>query len=188
MKLIKTIKIPINAYQRNSVERIDREDFSLVKIKAKKQLILEKKPHDAATLEKGILALKQYYAVAVFDAKNPHAVSDEVDPYWHAHILDTKRYAKFCEEAIGYFMHHQPNNPNNIKEMDFLERAYQYTVEVYGKIYSYFDTDMMPLEMNPENLICFHFGNSAPSKTAIFDLHPDMEPVTKHLIEHAEAV
>lgn len=148
-------------------------------VESKKTTYFRKRPHDPATLEKGILALKQYYAVAVFD---------EVNPYWHAQILDTKRYAKFCEEAIGYFMHHQPNNPGNSKEMDFLERAYQYTVGVYEKIYSYFDTNLMPLEMNPEDLICFHFGNSAPPKTAIFDLHPDMEPVTRHLTEHTEAV
>jgi len=34
--------------------------------------------------------------------------SKEVDAFWHAHILDTMKYAEDCEEIFGYFLHHFP--------------------------------------------------------------------------------
>ena len=32
----------------------------------------------------------------------------EVDKFWHAHILDTMKYAEDCREVFGYFLHHFP--------------------------------------------------------------------------------
>lgn len=45
--------------------------------------------------------------------------SESVDEVWHQFILDTRSYQKFCEEHIGYFLHHVPNGSNssyNIQE------------------------------------------------------------------------
>lgn len=33
---------------------------------------------------------------------------EEVDQFWHAHILDTQRYASDCERLFGYVLHHNP--------------------------------------------------------------------------------
>ncbi|WP_084677068.1 glycine-rich domain-containing protein [Massilia niastensis] len=32
----------------------------------------------------------------------------DVDTFWHYHILDTMKYARDCEQAFGYFLHHYP--------------------------------------------------------------------------------
>ncbi len=32
----------------------------------------------------------------------------DVDTFWHYHILDTMKYARDCEAAFGYFLHHYP--------------------------------------------------------------------------------
>jgi hypothetical protein len=32
----------------------------------------------------------------------------DVDTFWHYHILDTLKYARDCEQAFGYFVHHYP--------------------------------------------------------------------------------
>lgn len=32
----------------------------------------------------------------------------EVDKFWHAHILDTMKYAEDCHAVFGYFLHHFP--------------------------------------------------------------------------------
>lgn len=32
----------------------------------------------------------------------------DVDTFWHYHILDTMKYARDCEAAFGYFVHHFP--------------------------------------------------------------------------------
>lgn len=31
-----------------------------------------------------------------------------VDAFWHAHILDTQKYAEECSALFGYFLHHYP--------------------------------------------------------------------------------
>lgn len=31
-----------------------------------------------------------------------------VDLFWHAHILDTQRYASDCQQLFGYVLHHDP--------------------------------------------------------------------------------
>jgi hypothetical protein len=36
------------------------------------------------------------------------APAEDVDTFWHYHILDTMKYAADCERAIGYFLHHYP--------------------------------------------------------------------------------
>ena len=38
-----------------------------------------------------------------------HEPDIDVDWYWHAHILHTKRYAEDCRRYFGYFLHHEPN-------------------------------------------------------------------------------
>ena len=41
----------------------------------------------------------------------PHvemAPLEDVDTFWHYHILDTMKYARDCEQTFGYFRHHHP--------------------------------------------------------------------------------
>ncbi len=168
MKLIDTIKISLTPIEEQGVLRIDNEDFRLVARKTRKQLVLEGKPHDDEYIERGLLALKQYYGVALIDPLNPHAVSDSVDPFWHAHILDTARYSRFCDEAVGYFMHHKPHDPDCPKEMDYLERSYTYTAGIYDQIYSFVDSEINPQSLGQDRLICFHM---------VADLAPDPSEV-----------
>jgi hypothetical protein len=39
-----------------------------------------------------------------------HQPDEDVDRYWHAHILYTRQYAEDCQNYFGYFLHHQPND------------------------------------------------------------------------------
>lgn len=34
--------------------------------------------------------------------------NDDVDEYWHEHILYTKKYAEDCDNFFGKFLHHWP--------------------------------------------------------------------------------
>jgi hypothetical protein len=36
------------------------------------------------------------------------APTNDVDTFWHYHILDTMKYAADCQQAFGYFLHHFP--------------------------------------------------------------------------------
>ena len=35
-------------------------------------------------------------------------LSEDVDEFWHAHILHTRKYAEDCREIFGAFLHHNP--------------------------------------------------------------------------------
>jgi hypothetical protein len=47
------------------------------------------------------------YLCAVYPDKQI-VPSEYVDAFWHAHILDTRKYAVDCQEVFGYFLHHYP--------------------------------------------------------------------------------
>ena len=40
--------------------------------------------------------------------EEPTAPVEDVDIFWHYHILDTVKYAADCEQLFGYFLHHFP--------------------------------------------------------------------------------
>jgi hypothetical protein len=37
--------------------------------------------------------------------------NQSVDELWHLHILYTKEYFEFCNDFFGFYLHHQPTNP-----------------------------------------------------------------------------
>jgi len=53
--------------------------------------------------------------------KTIEAVNTYVDDLWRLFLIDTKEYEKFCNDYIGFFVHHKYNNdivntPNEIKK------------------------------------------------------------------------
>ena len=36
-------------------------------------------------------------------------LSEDVDEFWHTHILQTRKYADDCQRAFGSFLHHNPD-------------------------------------------------------------------------------
>ena len=53
-----------------------------------------------------------YRRFLVLLAKYPHlqiAPTRDIDAFWHAHILDTRKYAADCERIFGGFVHHYPH-------------------------------------------------------------------------------
>ncbi|WP_205609913.1 glycine-rich domain-containing protein [Noviherbaspirillum galbum] len=56
-------------------------------------------------------AEREYRRYLVLLGKYPDEViapSRTVDKFWHAHILDTMKYAQDCDAVFGYFLHHFP--------------------------------------------------------------------------------
>jgi hypothetical protein len=47
------------------------------------------------------------YLMKTFPAEQTAPLQD-VDTFWHYHILDTMKYAIDCEQVFGYFLHHYP--------------------------------------------------------------------------------
>lgn len=48
-------------------------------------------------------------------------LSAELDEYWHAFILDTVRYHRFCEAVFGDYLHHVPGDPLAVDPDEYAE-------------------------------------------------------------------
>lgn len=67
-----------------------------------KQKWLPSEVKDACQFYKNFLFLKYKY---------PHetlAPSEDIDEFWHNHILDTERYRQDCEKIFGCYLDHYP--------------------------------------------------------------------------------
>jgi hypothetical protein len=54
------------------------------------------------------VAYKRYLMLHARHPELTLAPEQDVDRFWHMHILDTRKYAADCEATFGYFLHHFP--------------------------------------------------------------------------------
>ncbi len=135
---------------------IDAADFSGVRRKVAEELRERNISPIEEYLDEGILALKQYYAIAILDPRNKHAVSAAVDPFWHAHILHTKEYVDFCERLVGGYIHHTPLNHQRHDEVELVGQLYRYTSTCYRQFFSYVNLSFFPTDLPRHRLVCLH--------------------------------
>jgi hypothetical protein len=51
---------------------------------------------------------RQFLLLSALEPDNVIVPSREVDKFWHAHILDTRKYEHDCQTIFGRFLHHFP--------------------------------------------------------------------------------
>lgn len=144
--------------QRRRLEYIDSEDYSLVMEKTQDDLSGKGMVVDRDYLEQGIYALKQYYAVALLDPANAHAVTVPIDPFWHSHILFTREYRIFCEAVVGEYMEHIPLDKTSKSKVENVKQLYNYTLKILPKLFSDINKKFWP-DSAYDNIICWHKGN-----------------------------
>ncbi|OWW22454.1 glycine-rich domain-containing protein [Noviherbaspirillum denitrificans] len=54
------------------------------------------------------LEYKRFLALVAKYPEEAIVPDKNVDKFWHAHILDTMKYAEDCQNVFGYFLHHFP--------------------------------------------------------------------------------
>jgi len=58
--------------------------------------------------------------------------NEDVDAFWHGHILDTEKYAMDCEVFCGRFLHHYPySGMNGEEDADRSRIAFEETRRIY---------------------------------------------------------
>lgn len=139
-RFMEALKLEIGDFHREKLIQIDEFDYEKVLKKVGRDL---GGMTDRYLLE-GEFSLKQYYAVALLDPLNEHAVSKLVDPFWHAHVLFTQDYMDFCNSIFGGYVHHTPLDPDDTREVRRVEKLYEYTLGTYKKIFSDIDQSWWP--------------------------------------------
>ena len=60
--------------------------------------------------------------------------SDDIDEFWHHHILDTKKYQQDCQAIFGRYLHHYPYFGADSKTtITDLQSAFEKTKNLYLK-------------------------------------------------------
>lgn len=84
------------------------EELDLDQIKYK---LMDREEGQGWTREQADHYELEYKRYLMLLAKYPSEVmapDKNVDKFWHAHILDTLKYAEDCDNTFGYFLHHVP--------------------------------------------------------------------------------
>jgi hypothetical protein len=89
----------------NAVERVAEIDLS--KINRKLQYDDPERWSDRR-IEEAEEAYRRFLVLNLLYPEEQLAVNAVLDDYWHAHILDTARYAADCEHIFGSLLHHYP--------------------------------------------------------------------------------
>jgi hypothetical protein len=151
---------------------IDATDFGNVRRKVRDDLAEQGITADEGYLNEGILALKQYYAIALLDPRNMHAISKELDPFWHAHILHTEEYVEFCKRVMHYYMHHAPLNHERKDHVQHVKRLYRYTLdECYPLFFNHINPLFYPSNPPDKELMCTHYA-CRPEEVDVLALLP----------------
>lgn len=102
---------------------------------------------------------------------NEHAVSDEIDLFWHTHILYTRQYIDFCDRVFGEYIHHDPLDHENTSAVSEIVELYEYTMAVYDDILlGPLDEQFFPRDVPDYMLVCKHMfvTNSAVMENSVY--------------------
>lgn len=148
------------------LEALDRADFGPVMRGALRKMQMVGMPLRLENAE-AELALKQFYALS---AANPEAssfaVSSVVDEYWHAHILDTAAYRRFCEKIYGGFMDHVPLDKDKTVDVLDVKALYRTTHSELTRLFgSSLVVKAFPPEPTDEVIVCVCQNNCCNQST-----------------------
>lgn len=80
---------------------------------------------------------KRFLSLLVKYPETMIAPNKTVDKFWHAHILDTMKYAEDCQNVFGYFLHHFPYfGMRGAEDAANLAQAAVATARLYQQEYS----------------------------------------------------
>lgn len=115
-----------------TISAIAALDLTMIKFKATRQ---EEgygwTPEHADRME------RDYKRYLTLHAKYPDlmlAPDQDVDRFWHLHILDTRKYAADCQTVFGYFLHHFPYlGLRGEEDAKALQSAFEMTQSLYAR-------------------------------------------------------
>jgi hypothetical protein len=93
---------------------ISNNDFALIAaldLNPIKTKLMHKESGEGWSLERANAIETEYRRFLYLMKAFPHVETAplvDVDTFWHYHILDTMKYARDCDQAFGYFLHHYP--------------------------------------------------------------------------------
>lgn len=113
------------------MRRIDSIDLSPVKFKLVEEHGWAREKADTMERE-----YRRFLYLCTSQAEVPVVPSEDIDEFWHNHILDTRKYATDCQEVFGRFVHHFPYlGMRGEEDAKLLQRSFEETKGLYERVF-----------------------------------------------------
>lgn len=114
-----------------ALEKVAKIDFSMLKVKVcRDENLTMEECEEIEDLYRKFLALNMRYPDRKICPTGP------IDMFWHAHILDTRAYAKDCETLFGHMLHHFPYfGMRGAQDKQDLDETFARSVELFIRHY-----------------------------------------------------
>lgn len=116
---------------RQMIEAIEALDLGPIKFK-----LMDPQEGEGWTrpfVERVGMQYKRYLTLVAKYPREAIAPDKDVDRFWHAHILDTRKYFDDCERVFGGYLHHFPYfGMRGAEDAAALARAGERTRELYA--------------------------------------------------------
>jgi hypothetical protein len=81
------------------------QDFDLTPVRER---LLKDALMPSGWVDEAILEFRRYLGLRVVASRPLDMFSKPVDDVWHTCLLFSRLYARYCDEAFGHFVHHEP--------------------------------------------------------------------------------
>lgn len=111
----------------DAVKRVSVIDFSMQSHK-----LVEERSWSVVTCAEVEGLYRKFLALTIRYPERKLCPNGPVDEFWHAHILDTQKYAADCEQLFGEMLHHYPYfGMRSAEDKANLDRAFADTVDLF---------------------------------------------------------
>lgn len=115
------------------LQALEKVDFSMIFQKLKLPA-----PEGKGWTDEVILEVSTWYrrflALAILEPGITIVPNGPIDEFWHAHILDTQKYAEDCQNMFGRMLHHYPYfGIKDAEDAANRDRAFDQTNKAYQK-------------------------------------------------------
>ena len=111
----------------DAVSRVSKIDFAMQSRK-----LVEEHGWSAETCAEVEDLYRKFLSLNIRYPERKLCPNGPVDEFWHAHILDTRKYAADCEQLFGEMLHHYPyfgmRGPEDKADLD---RTFADTVDLF---------------------------------------------------------
>lgn len=123
---------------KKAMSLIDSIDFRMIKMKLMDEE--EGQGWDSQYTDYVEKRYKRYLAMIFINGSGSVVPTQDIDLFWHQHILDTRAYQKDCQKIFNEFLHHFPyfgmRSEQDAQDLlDAFEETKRFHYEVFGEDY-----------------------------------------------------
>ena len=108
------------------------EELDFTRLKYKLMTSDEEKPWTLDECERREREYKRFLTLIKLNPERQIIPTQEIDKFWHQHILDTKAYREDCQKVFGFFVDHFPYfGVFGAEDSKNLQKAFEDTQELY---------------------------------------------------------